>query len=475
MYQYQAIPDIFEVEHASQFSGSYTDAFLSGSIFDLDESVFVSYPAPTSTGKRRIAEFSKGSSFLTAVSSTIKAVEDAGFQWPAYYQIPQSIYYAHLKNRICGMGYRFMTLGCQSEIYHDSLIPDPIGTYKLNGGKLVFSNMEDFEFYDNYSPSGSGDDPGNDFFFNISSNSKLILAFGDTKVTASNNGSQISDNTWLMSYPNERRYKSVRRLTSPPYINELVTSDEYLAANVGGNLVEMRYHSAMTPLDTISNPAGSFLSLNYEVNIEFVVPSQSGDLITTTKMHKTAYEIVGLPIGPSLAFVTGSGYSLTKLGGTYADQIGNPFVKCFYGFGDGERNTPTFDTSATDHGGTSFYSRHTSPVIRGWKYGLYNGIPSTANIVFMRNKYGQIRHMLEQRKYTKFYDVFGLGNDGGVGGGKIGATTSPVGIKFVSGTLSYITSSIIYAATGTLERATDLNESGMFDFESKVGKPFYDQ
>lgn len=46
-----------------------------------------------------------------------------------------------------------------------------------------------------------------------------------------------------------------------------------------------------------------------------------------------------------------------------------------------------------------------SPVIRGWKYGLINGLPTNSKAVFRRNRFGQFRDMLEQRQYTKFINV----------------------------------------------------------------------
>ena len=51
------------------------------------------------------------------------------------------------------------------------------------------------------------------------------------------------------------------------------------------------------------------------------------------------------------------------------------------------------------HSGTIF---GVSPVIRGWKYGLYSGLPTSTKAVFRRDSYGQLRDMLEQRQYTKF-------------------------------------------------------------------------
>lgn len=46
-----------------------------------------------------------------------------------------------------------------------------------------------------------------------------------------------------------------------------------------------------------------------------------------------------------------------------------------------------------------------SPVIRGWKYGLFNGYPTHSKAVFRRDRFGQLRDMLEQRQYSKFVNV----------------------------------------------------------------------
>lgn len=46
-----------------------------------------------------------------------------------------------------------------------------------------------------------------------------------------------------------------------------------------------------------------------------------------------------------------------------------------------------------------------SPVIRGWKYGLYSGLPMNSKSIFRRERFGQFRDMLEQRQYTKFINV----------------------------------------------------------------------
>jgi hypothetical protein len=45
-----------------------------------------------------------------------------------------------------------------------------------------------------------------------------------------------------------------------------------------------------------------------------------------------------------------------------------------------------------------------SPVIRGWKYGVYSGLPTFSKAYWRKGRFGQNRDMLEQRPYSKFYE-----------------------------------------------------------------------
>lgn len=70
------------------------------------------------------------------------------------------------------------------------------------------------------------------------------------------------------------------------------------------------------------------------------------------------------------------------------------------------RFNPIAEGYATQVSGTAdFYKGHNfgiSPIVRGWKYGLYSGFPTYSKAIFRRNRFGQMRDMLEQRQYTKF-------------------------------------------------------------------------
>ena len=70
------------------------------------------------------------------------------------------------------------------------------------------------------------------------------------------------------------------------------------------------------------------------------------------------------------------------------------------------RYFPIFPFTETVVSGTaqaySSYQFGLSPVIRGWKYGLYSGFTAHSKATFRRDRFGQFRDMLEQRIYTKF-------------------------------------------------------------------------
>lgn len=43
------------------------------------------------------------------------------------------------------------------------------------------------------------------------------------------------------------------------------------------------------------------------------------------------------------------------------------------------------------------------PIIRGWKYGVLSGLPTFSRMYFKRNRYGQLRDMLEQRPFARYF------------------------------------------------------------------------
>jgi hypothetical protein len=119
----------------------------------------------------------------------------------------------------------------------------------------------------------------------------------------------------------------------------------------------------------------------------------------------------------------------------------NDLTKVLYGFGDFNNMIVSGGlTYGTNHfADTMLYTdeywfidenHHTTyglgPIIRGWKYGVYSGLPFYSKAVFRRSSYGQMRDMLEQRPYTKFYVI------PDEEGAKKSVRVGPVTVQFVT-------------------------------------------
>jgi hypothetical protein len=146
-------------------------------------------------------------------------------------------------------------------------------------------------------------------------------------------------------------------------------------------------------------------------------------------------------------------------------------------FGFGDRNTIMFLGSIQI--GTNHYpdfrsnviyddrgnSYTFSPLIRGWKYGVYSGLPAHTTACYRSGRFGQMRDMLEQRLDSKFYHT----PDAVLEPGEVSYTTQAVAqVRFVDASgritkpentwslnLSYeVTSSMPYFDGLAVSRAT---------------------
>jgi len=104
----------------------------------------------------------------------------------------------------------------------------------------------------------------------------------------------------------------------------------------------------------------------------------------------------------ALAAIRNTAAEHSDLAGGVAGGLGlSEFVKFFYGFGDGRNSADNCHVTFRQYDAfTGFWS---CAELRGWRYGLYSGFPMRTNAVFRRNRFGQMRDMLEQRPDTKFF------------------------------------------------------------------------
>lgn len=99
-------------------------------------------------------------------------------------------------------------------------------------------------------------------------------------------------------------------------------------------------------------------------------------------------------------------------GGSFTHIQPSDVSKIIFGFGDLQGKTFVSSNGINSHvGSREFASPRTnigyfslnlsfSPMVRGWKYGLASGTPIYTSAIFRRNRYGQLRDMLEQRLFV---------------------------------------------------------------------------
>ena len=102
---------------------------------------------------------------------------------------------------------------------------------------------------------------------------------------------------------------------------------------------------------------------------------------------------------PNLLFADANAFDTSQIIGLNQED----FAKLFFGYGDFHISNDEVNVANIPKWRSIIPSNvfPTSPVIRGWKYGIYNALPSYSSIVFRRDRYGQLRDMLEQRLLTR--------------------------------------------------------------------------
>ena len=120
-------------------------------------------------------------------------------------------------------------------------------------------------------------------------------------------------------------------------------------------------------------------------------------------------------------------------------------------------SAPVGSTNAPDYAGYSYdppssrqYVFGARPIVRGWKYGISNGVRTLSKAVWRRAKFGQPRDMLEQRIDTKFaHDASGQ------------IYTSPIFVNFVD-------------AMTRVSKSPLLTTSSNLSYEATSSLPYFD-
>ena len=314
---------------------------------------------------------------------------------------------------------RYLRLSSGQQSIQDSYVPDIIGIYltgSYGAGKFVW----DWVRYEG--------------------NIGMLIAFDGKAITGSNN-QRVNNIEWASSFPYEKKYYKIP------------TDSQTIALTVKADF-------------------------KYDVTLEniFVAESKSLSLvkkkmfiITTYIKESDPYRKEFFDLYDETGYVDAAGiWNYSELIGPGAGSKRSLYS---YFFGINQKamiSVPTL--SGLGLNGNYEFTGSAGFMAEGWKYGLYNGLPTNFSAVFRQNHYGQFRDMLEQRIYTKTY------NDSLIGG----PMDNNGGINFISGSSllgesnNYITSSIYAASNVTEAYRVNPYGSGIFDKEYRASQPWYD-
>ena len=107
----------------------------------------------------------------------------------------------------------------------------------------------------------------------------------------------------------------------------------------------------------------------------------------------------------------------------YGVSSESKLLKSIYGIGIGSSGSAEFLQEESTPTSYRFMRRVS---IRGWKYGILNGLPQNSRAIFRYDHFGHFRDMLEQRPYSKYYTTMDENNN--IVTPII--STSPVSVKF---------------------------------------------
>ena len=328
---------------------------------------------------------------------------------------------------------RYLRLSSNSQTIKDTITPNIFELYSTGtygAGKVIKSSLYPFDY-------------SSPFFI------KMIFSLDGSQITGSDGG-RVNNTEFCLSQPFEKKYLGVseREFSAVEFFNRNFNSNKFI-------YIEQQTLSPMYQAGVIT----SYLdSLQY-----FALATSTGK-------------------GPGIVrvnnFIDITGYYTSSLNfgvepppNFHSQLIIGTFNNLFYAkkiiFGIKPIGLSKF-LSTTVSGNI----QHTSSLgvqIEGWKYGLYNGVPTNFSAVFRQNHYGQFRDMLEQRIYTATYNNPQIG----------GPMDANGGIKFISGSAlagesnNELTASI-YAANNVTE-AYRVNPygSGIFDTLYRASQPWH--
>jgi len=436
----------FDTAPFSSLYGSFVDGYYTGSLL------------VTKTGPNSVTTNPNRGPIVSVVSSTLDPSVINNLLNPVNFNNSFTEYRtaATQSKTIINKNIRFLQAVTQNEFFYDSFIPDINTIFNVDGGKLILMNNNRgdnepiFEF---------------EFVFGSYIYSQSLNQFVQHTLTSSN-GTQISNNKWLYSFPYQIKYGSAIRLRGNPFTLSNLSytvsgAIDTTAPFSNGKLIAYdgineRPITVLPTYDYWNTIFATTFGQNSGVIFSFLFPS--GTLPTsTTAIYDEQFSTLRGVIADKDPYLSGTlDYQVTLppiMPLTASTTKTN--IKFIYGFGDGFAGFGEFVTDVPntiqDYALSSVFF---GSLIRGWKYGLKSGFPEQTKVLIDRNFYGGLFSILGSRPYSAFF------ND------KTGQITYPIQVQFLSGTQAFAT----YSNQTTL----NTRESGVFDGFYRVGIPFYE-
>lgn len=390
--------DQFDVEPRSSYYGSMTDDYITGSMLTRYSLGGHSYFTQGSRGK----VFSKYLARTQAVPAETPSLGYEAIKNPSKAFRLQP-WFERVGND------RTTQATSTAERYYDSMMPSLRSCFKVNGAQIfILDSNSSLQFG---GPNNVGRSGVGYLFFN-----SYGPAYG------------IYDDTWTWSYPFEPRYSHVTRELN---IKSIMTSNALLDENTGTTVKIDKV--PLTDLIFINRgfygyskgtPGSSPVNNSYEAWTDVMLSSNTTPLrtgsMTFDDMSRTLF---GFGDANNVTYrdtiANAGSYIGSSSNGVEAQPIygGNHLPE----FRDNEYFTSAEVQTAQ------------GPIIRGWKYGAISGLPLYSKCIWRRNRYGQLRDMLEQRPYTKYYITEDVAAS--IGGRptkeKPGVLTGPITVRFV--------------------------------------------
>jgi hypothetical protein len=303
---------------------------------------------------------------------------------------------------------RYLRLASSNQTIKDSIVPNIVSLFALGGGKIV-----------------------ND------SSAQLFFALDGKPITASD-GTRVNNLEWLLSMPFEKKYS-------------------YLTNDIDG-------YGALTHIQ---------YELDYStVTTHLIVPHDYLPQFLPGQFIAASFTKVG-STNILYRYSAGEGGTVDPVTGIFnnvGDFTGNQRMLYVNVFGFRKTYPVCITGTALKAAGSYQITGSSGYTLEGWKYGLYNGVPTNFSCVFRQNHYGQFRDMLEQRIYTQTY------NNPKVGG----PLDAKGGISFISGSAlsgesnNYLTASIYQGIDVSAAYAVNPYGSGIFDRLYRASQPWHD-